>query len=176
MTSIRRIATARLVLEPQVEAHADAMFDLLQDPAIYEHENEPPASREWLRERFRRLESRASGDGREAWLNWIVTMNAEPIGFVQATIAGDASAAIAYVFASRHWGRGFAREAVDALLAELAAYYAVAAVHAVLKRSNARSLRLLQRCGFALDDNPACPNAILPDECLWRRAIAAAPR
>lgn len=62
---MRTIATARLALEPQVAAHADEMFVVLADPAIYEHENEPPASVEWLRERYRRLESRRSPDGRE---------------------------------------------------------------------------------------------------------------
>ena len=49
MTPIR---TSRLMLEPQVVAHADEMFVVLSDPAIYEHENEPPASLEWLLERI----------------------------------------------------------------------------------------------------------------------------
>src|SRR5262249_17360241 len=55
--TIRELRTVRLTLEPQVEAHADAMFELLMDPAIYEYENAPPESLEWLRERFRKLES-----------------------------------------------------------------------------------------------------------------------
>ena len=36
-----------------VAAHAPQMFEVLADPAIYEFENEPPASLEALRERVR---------------------------------------------------------------------------------------------------------------------------
>ena len=42
------------VLEPQVAAHAEAMFVVLSDPAIYAYENAPPESLEWLRKRFER--------------------------------------------------------------------------------------------------------------------------
>ena len=49
--SMRALATARLCLEPQMARHADAMFEVLSDPAIYTHENAPPSSREWLHER-----------------------------------------------------------------------------------------------------------------------------
>ncbi len=41
---MRVIETATLVLEPQVASHADEMFAVLSDPAIYEHENAPPLS------------------------------------------------------------------------------------------------------------------------------------
>ena len=54
-----------LALVPQTAAHAGEMFVVLSDPAIYEHENEPPASVEALRNRFAMLESRQSADGQE---------------------------------------------------------------------------------------------------------------
>jgi hypothetical protein len=50
------------------------MFAVLCDPAIYEFENEPPPSVEWLRARFAKLESRRSPDGEEQWLNWVVRL------------------------------------------------------------------------------------------------------
>jgi hypothetical protein len=52
------IETSGLRLEPQAATHAAEMFVVLSDPAIYEFENEPPASLEWLRARFTKLESR----------------------------------------------------------------------------------------------------------------------
>ena len=147
---MRVIATERLTLEPQVAAHADEMFGVLSDPAIYEHENAPPRSLEWLRERFSRLESRRSADGRERWLNWVIRLRtSEPIGYVQATVFPNGRAAIAYELSSRYWSRGFAREACEAMLSELAERYSVHSAHAVFKRSNVRSLRLLERLGFA---------------------------
>ena len=145
------IETANLTLEPQVAAHADEMFAVLSDPAIYEYENEPPPSLEWLRARFARLESRRSGDGREQWLNWVIRLpGAELIGYVQATVRSDARAAVAYALTSQHWGRGLARQAVQAMLWELAERYHVRDLSAVLKQENLRSRHLLERLGFAL--------------------------
>lgn len=143
------LTTDRLTLEPQVAAHAEAMFAVLGDSAIYEYENEPPESLEWLRARFTRLESRSSPDGRQQWLNWVIRLpTSELIGYVQATVSPDGRAAIAYVLASEHWGRGLAREAVTEMISELVRHYSVQSLHAVLKLENQRSLRLLERLGF----------------------------
>lgn len=123
---MRAIETGSLTLEPQLAAHADEMFVVLSDPAIYEYENEPPRSRDWLRERFTRLESRRSADGRQQWLNWVIRLpTSELIGYVQATVHGDGSAGIAYELSSAYWGRGHARRAVEAMIAELAERYGV---------------------------------------------------
>jgi RimJ/RimL family protein N-acetyltransferase len=147
---VRSLAAARLRLEPQVAAHAEEMFAVLSDPRIYEHENAPPRSLEWLRERFAKLESRRSPDGSEEWLNWTVRLpTGEAIGYVQATVRPPA-AAIAYEFASAWWGKGLAREALESMISELAASYGVRELTAVLKRSNARSQRLLGRLGLGL--------------------------
>jgi RimJ/RimL family protein N-acetyltransferase len=169
---LRRLSTARLLLEPQIAAHAGRMFTLLQDPAIYRYENEAPPSVEWLEERFRRLETRRSADGNEQWLNWVVRLRGSSlIGFVQATLRQDRSAAIAYVFGSAHWGKGYASEAVKAMLAELVAYYGVTSFAAVLKRDNQHSVRLLDRLGFAAAAvDCASANDLPPDEVLMRRA------
>ena len=148
---MRVIETAVCKLEPQLASHAEAMFAVLSDPAIFEHENAPPTSIEALRERYRRLETRRSGDGREHWLNWIVRLpNGEPTGYVQATVHADGRAAVAYEFASRYWGRGLARAAVLAMIDELVARYGVRTLSAVLKRSNERSRRFLERLDFVL--------------------------
>lgn len=146
---MKAITSGRLVLEPQMAAHAQAMFQVLSDPAIYEYENEPPPSPEWLHERFRRLEARQSRDGLQQWLNWVIRLpSGHLIGYVQATVSGDGRAAIAYVLHSAHWGQGLAGEAVEAMIAELATSYDVHNLTAVLKRENLRSQRLLERLGF----------------------------
>ena len=74
--SVRTIRCDGFTLEPQTAAHAEQMFVVLNDPAIYEYEDKPPPSLEleWLRERFARLESRRSGDGRQQWLNWVIRL------------------------------------------------------------------------------------------------------
>lgn len=138
-----------VVLEPQVAAHAEAMFAVLDDPAIYTYEGERPISVTALRHRFTLLESRCSPDGLDQWLNWVVRLrDGEPIGYVQATLYCDQRAAIAYVLASAHWGQGYALQAVRAMRKELVAQYGVGRLIAVYKRANHRSQRLLERLRF----------------------------
>lgn len=146
---MRSISFDGFILEPQTVEHAEEMFAVLGDPAIYEHENEAPSSIAWLRARFKMLESRASPDGREHWLNWVIRVpGAGLIGYVQATVRPDGTATIAYVLSSAYWGRGLAGKAVQAMIRELVAGYRVRTLFAVLKASNARSHRLLVRLGF----------------------------
>lgn len=151
---MRTVRTERLVLEPQTASHAEEMFGVLSDPAIYEYENAPPRSLEWLRKRFAKLETRRSPDGTEHWLNWVIRIpTSELIGYVQATVHPDGHAAIAYELASRFWGRGLARAAVEAMVSALEEDYGVRRLSAVFKRRNHRSQRLLERLGFS----PATP-------------------
>ena len=149
--NMRVLVTDKLTLEPQVAAHAEELFLILGDPAIYDFENEPPPSLEWLRARLLRLESRTSPAGDEQWLNWVIRLPTSVlIGYVQATLHSGGPATIAYVLSSKSWGHGLAREAVQAMLSELTAHYGVGRFCAVLKRENFRSLRLLERLGFSL--------------------------
>ena len=143
------IRSTRLTLEPQVLAHAEEMFVVLSDPAIYEYENQPPQSLEWLRARFAKLESRRSADGQQQWLNWVIRRSpSELIGYVQAAVGPDGHALIAYELSSPFWGRGLGSEAVQAMFGELSARYGVRKLSAVFMRDNHRSMRLLERLGF----------------------------
>jgi len=168
---MRVIKTARLTLEPQIAAHAEEMFLVLSDPAIYEYENKAPPSLEWLRTRFTKLETRRSADGREQWLNWVIRLpSSELVGYVQATVCPEARAAIAYELTSAYWGRGLARHAVKAMISELVEHYKIRSLVAVLKGENLRSRHLLERLGFSV----ASPEQHLTDrvelgEVLMRR-------
>jgi ribosomal-protein-alanine N-acetyltransferase len=146
---MNRITAGSLILEPQIAAHAAEMFDVLSDPAIYEFENAPPRSAAWLTDRFARLESRISPDGAEQWLNWVVRLPTGALaGYVQATIAADRTAHIAYELASGFWRQGIGSAAVSGMLAELGATYGVCTFVATLKSRNYRSLALLRALGF----------------------------
>ena len=148
---MRVVKISALRLEPQTTFHADEMFVVLSDPAIYKYENTPPESLAWLRNRFLRLESRRSADGSEAWLNWVIRLpNQALIGYVQASVYADGRAAIAYILNSAHWGRGLARRAVQAMIVELTTHHQAQSFSAVLKRENFRSSELLKRLGFTL--------------------------
>ncbi|WP_256490349.1 GNAT family N-acetyltransferase [Ideonella oryzae] len=155
------VAATVCVLEPLMAAHASEMFEVLSDPAIYEFENEPPASVDALRDRYRRLEARRSADGRQVWLNWVLRLpDGHLAGYVQATVLQDGSAYIAYELGSRYWRRGIGSCAVGAMLVELKSQYTVSLAVAVLKAQNHRSRGLLQKLGF----QRASPE----DEARWR--------
>lgn len=168
---MRSLAADALVLEPQIATHADQMFAVLSDPAIYTYENEPPPSLDWLRARFTRLEQRHSADGAEQWLNWVIRPTGGRLaGYVQATVRADGHAHIAYVLGSAFWGRGIASRAVEAMIQELVQHYGVHTLWAVFKTPNFRSRRLLERMAFT--DAPQAALAqhdVAPDESLMVR-------
>lgn len=173
---MRALQTPRLVLEPQQARHADEMFPLLCDPAIYRHENAPPPSRDWLEQRYARLESRRSPDGRAHWLNWVVRLGATGplIGYVQATVEADGQALVAYEFNSAHWGLGYGTEAVRAMLGELAVRWRAHRARAVLKHANRRSMALLLRLDFVAGEaGEAAALAVEADERLMVRSLPA---
>lgn len=158
---MKTLVAARCTLEPQVVAHAKDMFAVLSDPAIYEFENAPPFSEAWLAQRYAKLESRTSKDGKERWLNWVIRLpSGELAGFTQATIEQTGIATIAYELGSRFWRQGIGSSAVAAMLAELASGYGVHTYLAVLKARNFRSVALLRHLGFS----EGCPiNIPRPD-------------
>ena len=60
------------------------------------------------------------------------------------------------------------------MLGELAAYYGVSRVTAVLKRDNRRSLRLLERLGFTLASPESQATDVEPDEIVMEREMRIA--
>jgi len=173
---MRTISASLCTLEPLVAAHAREMFSVLSDLAIYEFENEPPPSEAWLAERYARLERRASADGSQVWLNWVLRLpTGELAGYVQATLLRSGAALVAYELASRHWRKGIGSSAVSAMLEELQTSYGVRLFVAVLKAANYRSLALLRSLGF----QPASPGQVVefgaePDEAVMVKPAAAA--
>jgi RimJ/RimL family protein N-acetyltransferase len=147
---MRKIETLRLTLEPQTVEHAASMFAVLSDPSIYEFENEPPPSEDWLRSRYKMLESRCSADGSQQWLNWVIRLreSGRLLGYVQATLRSGSPALIAYEINSAFWGKGYGQEAVGAMIDELGETYQVALAAAIFKKPNFRSRKLLRRLGF----------------------------
>ncbi len=172
---MRTLHTTLCTLEPQTVAHAQALFAVLSDPAIYEFENAPPVSLAWLTERFAKLESRASKDGSERWLNWVVRLpGGELAGYVQATVLPTGVAYVAYELGSRFWRRGIGRSAVQAMLDALVTDDEVHTALAVLKASNYRSSALLRHLGFTpADAFHTALAAADTDEIVMQKAIGA---
>ena len=173
---MNELQTSNGTLEPMLAAHADEMFDVLSDPAIYEFENEPPESREWLANRYRQLEGRMSPDGQEYWLNWAIRMlSGELAGYVQATVLKSGISYIAYEINSNFWRQGIGSNAVSTMMEELCSTYAVHTHVAVLKAANFRSMALLKSLGFhRLDAEDAAQFEPESDECVMMQKLQSA--
>jgi len=151
---MNEVRTLRLRLEPLEERHALVLFEGLRDAALYEYTaDQPPESVLALRERYRGLQRRRSPDGREAWLNWALRLNATGryVGYVQATAYRDDSAHIAYVLFRADWGHGLAREAVRAMIDHLHDLRGTKLFRATVDARNLRSIALLEALSFERD-------------------------
>ena len=118
----RAISTPRLDLVPLRPADADEMVEVLADPRLYSFIGGGPPDRESLRASYTRQSAGQSADGNEEWHNWIVRLRPDgtAIGFVQATIVdAGAVASVAWLIGVPWQGRGFAVEAVRALVSWL---------------------------------------------------------
>jgi len=148
------LRASRLRLEPIEPHHAEAFFAGLGDERLYEFiDDHPPVSVETLRARFAELATRRSPDGSQAWLNWAVWSDDEDryLGYVQATILENRRVQIAYVLFRDAWGKGFAREAVAAMLAHLREHRKVNRFQATVDPRNHRSIAVLSALGFSHD-------------------------
>lgn len=145
------IETGRLVLEDLTVSHAKELFSGLQNPRLYTFLNErPPSSIQSLESRYATLTKRRSPDDRDIWLNWAVKRR-DPdsyVGYVQATIQPQNVALLAYVFFCEHWGNGYARESVAALIDHLRSQFSVTTYCATVDGGNKRSIALLKAIGF----------------------------
>src|SRR5688572_5255322 len=113
------LSTPRFVLEPIVGAHAEPLFSVLSQAALYDFIPEvPPATLEALRALFERWQPRRSPAGDQVWLNYAVRERASGsyCGTLQATVVPGKHAYLAYLVAPPFWGRGLATETVGELI------------------------------------------------------------
>lgn len=146
-----RLATARLALEPVRQSHAPLVYALWQDDAIYRFVPEDaPASLEALTARFARLETRESAAGDQAWLQWMIRRLDDDVyvGRAEATLVEGDRAFIAWMFASAHWGRGYARETMQRVIERLVADCGVRTIEVEIDARNTRSIALAAALGF----------------------------
>jgi [ribosomal protein S5]-alanine N-acetyltransferase len=147
------LSTTRIRLEPLVATHAATMFDGLADPVNYLYiPQEPPANLGELTAKYRKLESRRSPDGTEAWLNWaLIGLDGKAHGYVQATIHLNSKEAwIAYFVFSPSQRLGYAGEALSGLLPALRGAYGIVKFNAEIDTRNVASIRLVKSLGFVL--------------------------
>lgn len=145
-----------MLAEPARPHHAAGLAEALADPAIDIWINEASPTEEYFTRQFEFLSQLAgsrSPDGTETWLTWVLLANDRPqlpIGYVQATIKEPERVKIAYVIARSAWRKGYAREAITAMLDFVFDRYNVAAAIAEIDTCNSVSMAFAAALGLNL--------------------------
>ncbi len=97
------------------------MAPLLADPDLYAFIGQAPPTALELEQRYRRQTAGRSPDGSQLWLNWVVRRldDGRAVGTVQATVTkegADLVAEVAWLIATDHQGRGYARKAAQLIV------------------------------------------------------------
>jgi RimJ/RimL family protein N-acetyltransferase len=172
------IVTSRLVLLAVQPDHALAMWPVLSDPALYQWiAREPPATLAEVESRLARISQRTAPSRTEQWLNWTAWLRDtnEAIGIVEATVPPSSDVLIAYMFASRVWGKGYAHEATAAAIEAMCAAGA-RSFTATIDTRNEASRGLAQRLGFTCIGRRANQEIIAgaaSEEEVWRISVDA---
>jgi RimJ/RimL family protein N-acetyltransferase len=152
MPPFEPIVTERLLLRPMGPADAADLHARRNDPAAAELQAwEVPYPLERA-ERLLEANARLGGPANDDWYTIGVDAGGSPIGdlAVHLTWRGR-SAEIGYTLASDHWGRGYAVEAVGALIEYLFEGLDVTRISAMLHPGNLASAQVLERCGFLFE-------------------------
>lgn len=148
-TMLPELETEHLLLKPRTVADLDFIAGLNADPEVMRYiaaVGDPAMGREGVAARsFLHV-----GRGLGYWTVFARTGESDPLGYVGLIPDSDdpEQAQISYRFAARHWGRGFAREAVERLLRYGFETLDLPEALIVTHPQNAASLQLAARLGF----------------------------
>lgn len=149
------IHTGRLILRPAQLSDAEAAYERRRLPEVARYQDwELPYTRERAEQQMAKLvemDGPVDGDG------WSLTVVArddpeQVLGDLYVGITwGGRSAEIGYTFHPDHWGRGYATEAVQAIVEWLFIEFGVGRIAASLHPDNPTSARVLEACGLVFE-------------------------
>jgi RimJ/RimL family protein N-acetyltransferase len=146
------VRTHRLGLRLPSEADAHTILGYLNDPEVYEMQDwDVPRTAHDVQQRIRHaaeLGWPAPGE----WVNLTIEAEGRCVGDVACHLDEQrATAEVGYTLAREHWGKGYASEALGALIDHLLAEHPVHRLSASLDPQNVRSMRVLEATGFAME-------------------------
>jgi [ribosomal protein S5]-alanine N-acetyltransferase len=145
-----KLQTARLLLRPFAASDAGAIYNLQSNPRVLRYWDSPPWTDRSRAEAFidacRRMEEDESGArfaietrAENSFVGWCSMFRWNPV---------YRSLGIGYCFDEPGWGKGYATEAVRAMLQWAYGALALNRVEAELDTRNAASARVLEKLGF----------------------------
>jgi RimJ/RimL family protein N-acetyltransferase len=126
------------------------MVEVLADVSVHRYLSHGPPTLDYLQGQYEYLTCGKSPDGKEDWLTWVLVPHGQtrPVGYLQATVVPPDVVYIAYVLGRQHWGRGYAREGVGAMLKTVFRHFEVARALAEIDTQNTASIALVEALGF----------------------------
>ena len=142
------IRTERLLLRKACEGDLPAIHRILSDDRAMRYWSSLPhadleQTREWL--------SGMIAAPAETSFDFIVELDGEAIGKAGCYRLPE----IGYILHPEHWGKGYAREALAALIPEIFARYDLPALTADVDPDNLPSIRLVEGLGFTFTHRAA---------------------
>ena len=148
MTPILR--TARLTLRPIALADAAALFAYRRNADVMNYWDWPPQKNLRDVQRIIRAHAKAIGNGTVEWWAVALTDDGPAIGECDLSEIDHhhKHAEVGFLFRLDLWGKGYAHEAMQAVIAHAFGALGLARLWARSHSGNARSKRLLERLGF----------------------------
>jgi RimJ/RimL family protein N-acetyltransferase len=148
------IRTERLLIRPFQEDDIDSYLERRSDPDVARYQDwELPCSRERAERAVEAVMGLAGPEEGEWWMAIVCDPETEEVfGDVGAELSWQGrTAEVGYTFAKEHWGRGYAVEAVEALVEHLFEVVGVTRVCGMLHPDNPASAMVLERTGFLFE-------------------------
>jgi ribosomal-protein-alanine N-acetyltransferase len=142
------LKTPRLILRPQTQADAPALFAILNDPQAMRFWNRPAIGRLEIVEEVVREQQAAMADGLCHY--WTLLEEGDAIGSVDLSLIADGSAELGFLLRRDRWGLGFATEAAGAATAYGFGPLGLTRLAAAVQAENHAAARVLEKNRFKL--------------------------
>jgi len=145
-------STDRLVLRLPTMHDADAILEYMNDPEVAAMQDwDLPRTADDVAQRIERVNA-AGWPAPGEWVNLTIEAEGRCVGDVACHLDRQGAVAeVGYTLARDHWGKGYATEALGALVDHLLRTQPVHRFAASLDPDNVRSMRVLESTGFAME-------------------------
>lgn len=148
------IRTRRLLIRPVTAVDTDGLVAKRNDPEVAKYQDWTlPYTREQAEKRVSELVAMEGPENDEWWMAIVCDPDTgEVFGDLALHLGWDSqSAEVGYTFAREHWGKGYAAEALEALVEYLFEQLNVTRVFASLHPDNPASAMVLERVGMLFE-------------------------
>jgi len=140
------LKTDRLILRPQEQSDASALFAILSDDRAMRFWNRSTIARLAVVEELVREQQAAMAKRQCCY--WTLIQDGQAIGSVDLSLVESGSAELGFLIRPDRWGQGLASEAVGAVIAHAFDGLGLARLAAAVQAANRAAARVLEKNGF----------------------------